>query len=132
MCDVDPRLAGGDGLLPIPGQPAASPEPGEGALDNPSPGQEFEPLRGVRALYDLDGPIADPVQCAAQFRSGIAAVGEDMAQPGAGMTDGFQNPWRAIPVLDVGGMNDQPEQQSDGVDDDMAFASLELLACVKA
>lgn len=45
----------------------------------------------------------------------------------AGMADRLQNQRRAVPVLDISGVNDQPEQQSDGVDDGMTFSTLDLL-----
>ena len=89
MGDVDPCFSGGDGFLPVLCQTAAAPEPGEGAFDHPSAREDLEALRRVGALDDLQRPVADPVEGAAQFRPGIAAVREDMPEPGTGMTDGF-------------------------------------------
>ena len=59
MCDEEPSLCRGDGFLPILGEPAASSEPCEGALDDPSAGDQFEPLRGVGTLDDFQCPLAD-------------------------------------------------------------------------
>ncbi len=81
-CDHKPSLCTGDGGFEILGEPAIATEPGEGALDHPSPGQEVEALRGIETLDDLDRPLAKLLQRLLELRSGIAAVGEDMAQPG--------------------------------------------------
>src|SRR6056297_2711438 len=62
MGDVDPRLRRGDGFLPVLCEPAASAEPGEGALHDPAARQDLEALGGVGALHDLDRPDADPVE----------------------------------------------------------------------
>ena len=44
----------------------------------------------------------------------------------------FRTAGAPVAVLDVGGMNHQPEQEADGVDDDVALASLNVLGGVKA
>lgn len=121
--DVDPSLAGGDGFLPVLRQSAAAPEPCEGAFDDPSSWQDLEPLRGVGGLDDFEGLLSDPVEGAAQFRPGIGAIGEQVAQPGAGVAYGFQHGRRAVAILNVAGMNDEAEEHAGGIDDDMALAA---------
>jgi hypothetical protein len=44
-------------ILPVPGEPAASVEPCDGAFDDPSFGQDDEGVQFV-ALDDLDDPVA--------------------------------------------------------------------------
>ena len=65
---------------------------------------------------------------AAQFRPRIATVGEDVAEPRARPADRGEDGRRAVAVLHVGGMHDQAEQQTDGVDDGVALAPVDLLA----
>ena len=81
-------------IFPVFCQASAAPEPCEGAFDDPSSGEDFEALGGVGALDDLEGPLADPVEGAAQFRPGISAIGEQMAQPGACPREGGEQAWR--------------------------------------
>ena len=47
---IKPRLAAGDGPLKVPRQPAIAPKPGEGPLDDPSPGQYLKTLGLVGPL----------------------------------------------------------------------------------
>ncbi len=91
-------------------QSAAATEPGEGALDHPAAGENLEALDGVGTLDDLHGPTPDLLQRALQLRHGIAAVGEDMAQPRIAGPDGPQQCGRAITVLDVGAMHGEADQ----------------------
>ena len=90
-CDLEPSLGAGDGCVELLRQAPVSVGPGEGLLDDPVAGPELEALRGVGALNDFQRPRADPLEGAAQFRSGIAAVGEDMAQPRVGGADRGQH-----------------------------------------
>jgi hypothetical protein len=45
--EQEPCGSTGDCRLEILGEAAASAEPGEGSLDNPSAGQEFKPFCGI-------------------------------------------------------------------------------------
>ena len=44
------------------------------------PGEDFEAFGGIGALDDFERPLSDHVQCAAQFRPGIGAIGEQVAR----------------------------------------------------
>ena len=57
-------------------------EPSKGSLNNPSARQHDEALGDIGAFDDLDGPFAMSDKRLRQFWSGMAAVGEDVAQPG--------------------------------------------------
>ena len=63
-------------VLPILGQPSASVEPPNGALDEPPLWQDDELMQFV-ALNDFDDPIAAPGSGQCSVRSAIACVGED-------------------------------------------------------
>jgi hypothetical protein len=78
---------GGDGLLPVQGEPAASSEPGEGPLDDPSAGQNRKALGRVGAPDDLEGPLSLVGARGLERVAGLAAVGEDVAQPGPSGAD---------------------------------------------
>jgi len=54
-----------------------------------------------------------------------------MAQPRPALEDGFHDRRRAVTVLNVGGVDDEADQQTEHVDDDIALASHDLLAGVK-
>ena len=58
MGEEKPCGCGGDGGLEVLGEASASSEPGKGALDDPSAGQELEALDARRPLDDFDRPWA--------------------------------------------------------------------------
>ena len=87
-----------------------------GAADLEAPG-------AVRPLDDFQREAPDLLQGAAQFRPCIAPISEDMAQPRPSLEDGPQDGWRAVAVLDIGGVDDRADQQAQRVDDDVALAS---------
>ncbi len=59
MGEQDPGCSTGDCCLEVLGEAAASAEPGESSLDDPSAGQEFKSSRSIGAFYDLHGPFSD-------------------------------------------------------------------------
>ena len=72
-----------------------------------------------------------------EFIASIAAIGEDMAQPGKAIADGFEDIDRTVAVLNVavlniGGVDQDEYQKTAGVGDDMPLAALHLLACIIA
>ncbi len=148
MGEQDPGGCTGDCCLEILGETAASAEPGEGSLDalpqpstglrrrnlccfRPSAGQEFKSFRGVGAFYDLYGPFPDFFEAPFQFRPSIAAIGEDMPQGRVFPADGFEHGGCAIAVLNIGGMDNEPDEVPERIGDDMSFASLDLLTRIK-
>lgn len=56
-------------------------QPGEGSLDDSASRENGKPLCGTRPFDDLGGPFADPAQRVPEFVTGIATIGEDIAQP---------------------------------------------------
>jgi hypothetical protein len=101
--------------------------PGNGAGDG-----RFEPLRGVGASDYFERPFTNTFQRLAQFLAGIAASGEDMAQPWRERADRSEHAPGTIAILNVGLMHDQPDQIALRVGDDVALAALDLLSCVIA
>ena len=110
--DEDPGLGGFDGSLKVLSQPSASAQPCECSLYDPTARQDLEAFGAVRSLDDFHRELADLLQGVPQFRPGIAAIGEDMAQPRPAFEDRFQDDWRAVAVLNVGGVNNHADQQA--------------------
>lgn len=101
-----------------------------GCARRPSDGAELRSLYGVGTLDDLDLPAATPLQRLAQFRAGIAAVREYMAQPRPAMADRGERQRRAAPVLNVRAIDDEADHQAECIHDDLALfgAALEPVA----
>ena len=118
--------------LPVLGQPAASVQPGDGALDDPALGQDDE-LAGVGSLDDLDvDRAADPAQAEPELRPLVATVGIELQQEGKQSEHRRYQHHAAIAVLDIGSMHRGKHQQALRVDQDVALLALDLLARVKA
>ena len=95
----------GNSLLEVLGETAVAVQPGQGALDHPLARQEFEALGHAGSLDDLNDQFADAAQRLPRLVSGIAAIGEEMAQPReAGDHFGEQH-WSPVVILDVGGVD---------------------------
>ena len=62
-----------------------------------------------------------------EFIARIAAIGEDMARPGEPESNGFENIDCAIAVLNSGGVDQDEQQKTAGVGDDMPLVAPDLL-----
>jgi hypothetical protein len=62
--------------------------------------------------------------------AGVSAIGPDQAEsPEAGPEFGQYQPG-AIPVLNIGGVHDNGQDEAHGIDHDMAFPAGDLLASI--
>ena len=125
---------GGDGAgvsLEIARQAAIAADPGQGSFDDPALGQHDEFVQLI-ALDDLEHPTAGPGCGLRGAGSLIAGIGEDALDEGeeaAGAS--IENQSRPVAVLNVGGMDDDVQQEAERIDQDMALAPGDLLARIK-
>src|SRR5258708_20632651 len=120
---------GGAGVsLEIAREAASAADPGEGSFDDPSLGQDDEFVQFI-ALDDLQHPTTGAGSRSRGARSLIAGVGEDALDEGeeaAGAS--IENQPRPVAVLNVGGMNDNVQQEAERMRKDMALAPADLCA----
>src|SRR5215208_1057343 len=129
--EVDHGCGRGEGCLEILGQPSVAAEPSEGPLDQPALGQDGKAAGAGLALDDLE---PQTLLCCGTG-SGlplIAAIGEDQAEPGEAPAQPAADQRQPIAILDVGGVDDDHQQQAQGVDQNVALAAVDLLAGVIA
>ena len=125
---------GGDSArisLEIARQPAIAADPGQGSFDDPALGQDDEFVQFV-ALDDLEHPTTGAGSRSRGAWSLIAGIGEDALDEGekaAGAS--IENHPRPVAVLNVGGMDDDVQQEAERIDKDMALAPGDLLARIK-
>ena len=84
------------------------------------------------ALDDLEHPTTGAGSRSRGARSLIAGIGEDALDEGkeaAGTS--IENQARSVAVLNVGGMDDDVQQEAERIDKDMALAPGDLLARIK-
>ena len=125
---------GGDSArisLEIARQAAIAADPRQGSFDDPALRQHDEFVQFV-ALDDLKHPTAGPGCGLRGAGSLIAGIGEDALDEGeeaAGAS--IENQSRPVAVLNVGGMDDDVQQETERIDQDMALAPGDLLARIK-
>lgn len=116
--------------LEVLGEPAAAADPGQSALDDPALGENDEAMEIV-ALDDLDGPGAGCGEHGGELGSLVVGVGEDALDEGEQTARSpVEDEPRAIAVLDVGGMDNDIQQEPERIDKNVPFAALDLLARV--
>ena len=86
----------------------------------------------VAALDDLDRPAAGVGDDLGHLRSLIAGIGEDALDEGKRAARRAQQFAGTVAILDVGGMDDDAQQEAERVDEDMALAARDLLARIEA
>lgn len=113
-------------------QPSIMPEPGKGALHNPAVGQHLEDRRLVPLFDDIDQPpiLLTHPRHEGTFINTICPDPLDAWQHPA--CDLAQYPTRSIPILDIGGMDDDRPDQSEGVNQHVPFASFYAFAGIVA
>src|SRR6266853_3331123 len=125
---------GSDGAgiaLEVACQAAIAADPGQGSFDDPTLGQDDEFVQLV-ALDDLEHPTAGPGCGSRGARSLIDGIGEDALDKGEEAAGApIENQPRPVAVLNIGGMDDDVQQEAERIDKDMALAPGDLLARIK-
>ena len=108
-------------------------EPGNGALDDPAFGQDGESFGLIRTLDDFDFEARpDFRQCGAEPRPLVGGVGNELDQERMQSEQCREQQDAAIAILDIGGMNDCVQQQTQRVYENVALLALDLLARIIA
>jgi hypothetical protein len=128
--DGDHGLGDVGAFLVILGQASQPPEPFEGSFDHPAARNEDE--AATSDAPDDDQP--QPEQEAGEDHQYpvVDAVGEDCSPPKVALLDPRLQRSGAVGILDVGGMDEDTEQEARGVDSDLAFPTLDPLARLNA
>src|SRR4051794_2853648 len=126
-----PDLGAGDGGLEVLCEATVASEPCKRALHHPASGLGLERSNGLGSSDDFNRPLAEVGDRVEQLRSAIDAVGKDVAQFWEHSSDGSQQRYRPVIVLNIGGLHEDGEQRALGVGNDVALAALDLLGHVK-
>jgi len=126
--EVNHRLASGGLPFVVATESAIASQPTEGPLHDPA---SWQYLEGVKfgALHDFDR-AAPQLARLGQQRSSVAPIGPDMFDAAASLLaeEGGQQLLGPIPVLNVRRQDHYQENKTDGVDQDVTFTSVDLLA----
>src|SRR3954451_5375580 len=95
-------------------------QPGKCSLDYPTLRQELEALDVVIPFHDLQDPPTQGADPSDQL-SGVTTVSPNSFQPGPRPQELRlgENQFRTVPVLDLRWVNDNGQQQPEGVDQDV-------------
>lgn len=120
-------------IFPVLGEPTAPVEPADGAFDNPALRFDDEAFGMIATSDDIDRQHGhDGGGGGLEDRSRIGAVCEQLAQERELSEQGGQQQHTAVAVLNVGGSDQGVQQQTELVDQNMAFLALDQLAGVEA
>ena len=110
-------------------QSAVAPEPGEGPFHDPALGQDDESGDIAETLDDFQRPAADASGPVDQLPS-VATVGPNQLESRETAAQFPQHELGSIAVLDVGGVDDHSQDQTEDVDHDVPLSALDFLARV--
>jgi len=120
-----------DMTFEVPCQPSVTADPGQGPFDDPAFRQDDEAVK-IGALDDFEFPRTGSGDGSGGLCALISAVGEDAFDEGKQSSRSAQQQDRAVAILDVGGMDDHVQQETDCIDENVALATRRLLARVEA
>lgn len=119
-------------VLEVLRQPAAAAEPAERALHDPALGQYLEAVGRVRALDDLERNAGLGADIGRRGGALVAAVGDCRGDRGMKVARHLQERADGIAVLDIGGGDEETDQQAERIDRRVPLLSLDFLARVIA
>ncbi len=98
-CNEDVGCCGFDEAFEILGHSPVTPDPGEGAFDHPSAGQNLKAGVVIAAFDDTQFPRSDLVERSFELRSLIAAIGPDELQKGEAFANGLERIGSTVAIL---------------------------------
>ena len=120
-------------IFPILGEPAATVEPSNRALDDPTAWKHHKSFGMIAALDDFSLQVGqDFRECFLEFLPLIATVGKELLQEGIHPEQGCQQHDAAVAILDIGAMDDGVEQQTQRIYQKVALLAFDLLARIIA
>jgi transposase len=119
-------------IFPDLGKTATPIEPADGALDDPALRFDDETLDVIRTPDDRDRQVGQDVgNTIEEDRSGIGAVGEQLAQERELSEQGGQQQNPAVTVLYISGGDQRVQQQTELVDQHVTFLAFDQLAGIE-
>ena len=117
--------------LEIASQSAVATDPGKGAFDNPSLGQDLEAWR-IGSLHDLQSPGPGAPSDKRHLRTCVSAISKDALDERKHASRPAQQLEGTVTVLHISRMNHDAQQEAQRVDQDVPLATFDLLARVVA
>ena len=100
-------------VLKVFGQPTATIEPCQGALDHPAHRQHLEPFGLIRSFHDLHRELRQALRHSVdKLRSLITRIGKQLEQKRIHPEKSGEQQHTAVPVLDIRRMHDGVQQQA--------------------
>lgn len=120
-------------MLIISDKAAASGQPSQRPLDTPPLRSHDEARVGLRALDHAKLPLSDVTHRFGDMPTLVAAIDKDDLNEREEHAGSFiQDEQGAVSILDIGWMNDNGQQETEGIYQDMILDALDFLAGVIA
>ena len=107
--NANPCLTGLRQFFIVFAQPPTSPQPSQGALYHPPPGQHLKLVAVQRTLDDLKQPATE-AECSLHKLSSITPIGPNQLEPRKSPHQFRKHQLGSITVLDVGNVNHYSKQ----------------------
>src|SRR5664280_2437774 len=131
-CEAQEDQAAEVEVFPVLGKPAATIEPRNGALDDPSARQNDEAFGPIGTPDDFGFELrSDLGQRRMEDRPRIGAIGKEPFQKRKQAEKRGQQQDAAVAILNIGRMNNRVQQQTLCIYQDMPLLALDELACIK-
>ena len=129
--EADERSDGGGISFEVARQTTVAADPCERPLDDPAFWQNLK-SGNARSPDDLQAPAPVRQTVHASVPSGISAISKNVFDEREQSSGSAQQMESTITILNVGGMNDDIQQEAQRVDQDVPFSTFDLLARVVA
>lgn len=124
---VHDSFAGLNELFVIFAEASGSPEPAEGALDNPAPLMHDEAALSGLGADDLEVEVVPLANCLFEVAT-IGLVSPDLAQARQAVGSFSEDQLRPVPILKPRCVRDDDQQEAEGVHQNVALASFDLFS----
>jgi hypothetical protein len=120
-------------VFPVLGQTAAATQPGDSAFDNPSFGQDDEAFGTIGTADDFgDEARHEARQTVVEHRPGVGAIGKQRLEKRELSEHRGQEHQPTVAILNIGRGNKCMQQQTERIDEDVAFLAFDQLAGIKS
>ena len=120
-------------IFPILSQPATATEPTDGALDNPTFGQNDEALGPIGTTDDFSDQVRHDVrEAVVEHRPGVGAVSKQLLEEWELSEQGGQEYQATVAILNIGGRHQRMQQQTQCIDENVALLAFDQLAGIES
>ena len=119
-------------ILPVFGESATATKPADGALDDPTFGQNDEAFGPIGTTDDFSDQVRHEVREAImEHRPRVGAVSKQLLEEWELSEQRGQEHQATVAILNIGWRHQRMQQQTQCIDEDVALLAFDQLACIE-